>query len=57
MNGMPGSSEFEAAIPMMLPEQLLVANEDTTFADFMECIEKVSDPVDAFTVVLHQPTI
>jgi hypothetical protein len=57
MNGMPGSSDFEAAIPMMLPEQLLVANEDTTFADFMECIEKVSDPVNAFTVILHQPTI
>lgn len=42
MNGMPGSSELEAAIPMMLPEQLLVANESTTFAEFMECIEKAN---------------
>ena len=41
MNGMPGSSELEAAIPMMLPEELLVASESTTFAEFIECVEKV----------------
>jgi hypothetical protein len=36
-----GSSELEAAIPMMSPEELLVANEDTTFAEFLDFIEKV----------------
>lgn len=41
MNGMQGSSELEAAIPMMSPEELLVANEDTTFAEFLDFIEKV----------------
>jgi hypothetical protein len=41
MNGMQGSSELDAAIPMMSPEELLVANENTTFAEFLELIEKV----------------
>jgi hypothetical protein len=41
MNGMPGSSELEAAISVMLPEDLLVASESTTFAEFIECVEKV----------------
>jgi hypothetical protein len=42
MNGMPGSSDSEAAIPMLLPVELLAANERTTFSEFLDCIEKVS---------------
>jgi hypothetical protein len=41
MNGMPGSPDLETAIPMMIPSELLVANENTTFSEFIQYIEKV----------------
>jgi hypothetical protein len=54
MNGMPGSPDLETAIPMMIPSELLVANENTTFSEFIEYIEKVSSWTKLALVVFNQ---